>query len=241
MTGPSDERIGPNPSGLCQCGCGEPAPVARESNRRLGHVRGQPMRYIRGHSGRKPQPPPPNPSGLCECGCGERTPLARVTERRYGLVQGHPIRFVNGHQNRARQITGEGPNPSGMCLCGCGAPAPIADCSVVALGHVKGKPLSYIRGHQPKHPRRVEPHEPGDYVVDDNGCWIWQKTLNATGYGSGRGALAHRWYYERLVGPIPEGHHLHHICETPACVNPDHLEPLTPAEHKKRHAKAAVP
>jgi hypothetical protein len=37
------------------------------------------------------------------------------------------------------------------------------------------------------------------------------------------------------VGEIPEGHHLHHTCETPGCCNPAHLEPLSPGDHVRKH------
>jgi hypothetical protein len=77
--------------------------------------------------------------------------------------------------------------------------------------------------------------EGGDYIVDESGCWIWQRYINRHGYGRlARGGkrgtprqLAHRWYYERLVGPIPDGLELDHLCRNRACVNPDHLEPVT--------------
>lgn len=48
---------------------------------------------------------------------------------------------------------------------------------------------------------------------------------------------AHRWFYETLVGPIETDLHLHHTCENPGCVNPEHLVPLTPAEHNQEHAR----
>lgn len=37
---------------LCQCGCGQPAPVARKTNARLGHVRGQPLAFLMNHNKR---------------------------------------------------------------------------------------------------------------------------------------------------------------------------------------------
>lgn len=40
------------PEGLCQCGCGQPAPIAKGTSRRDGHVKGQPMRFIHGHGSR---------------------------------------------------------------------------------------------------------------------------------------------------------------------------------------------
>jgi hypothetical protein len=72
-------------------------------------------------------------------------------------------------------------------------------------------------------------------------CWLWQGAV-ATGYGvfnagSGKAVYAHRFAYEELVGPIPNGLTLDHLCRTPRCVNPEHLEPVTQAENSRRAAK----
>jgi hypothetical protein len=53
------------------------------------------------------------------------------------------------------------------------------------------------------------------------------------GRGTGLG-LAHRVAYELLVGPILEGLHLDHLCRNRKCVNPDHLEPVTPKVNANR-------
>lgn len=70
-----------------------------------------------------------------------------------------------------------------------------------------------------------------DYRVDTSGCWVWQHAPSDTGYGTkrvnGKTMLAHRWMYERQVGPIPVGLELDHLCRNRACVNPEHLEPVT--------------
>lgn len=62
-------------------------------------------------------------------------------------------------------------------------------------------------------------------------CWIWLAADNGLGYGmfrhEGRYHLAYRFAYERLVGPIPKGLVIDHLCRNPACVRPEHLEPVT--------------
>lgn len=71
----------------------------------------------------------------------------------------------------------------------------------------------------------------------NTGCWLWLGTLDNKGYGRiGRGSLAHRVAYELVVGPIPEGLELDHLCRTPACCNPAHLDPVTHAENMRRGA-----
>lgn len=82
------------------------------------------------------------------------------------------------------------------------------------------------------------------YVVDEaSGCWVWQRST-ISGYGclgyKGAVRLAHRVYYLELVGEIPEGHDLHHRCETRRCVNPAHLEPILHSDHVRLHRTAEV-
>lgn len=69
-----------------------------------------------------------------------------------------------------------------------------------------------------------------------NGCWEWWGRQNRDEYGLfdvnfQRGVLVHRWMWMHLVGQIPIGMHLDHICVNPRCVRPGHLQPVTPAEH----------
>jgi hypothetical protein len=70
-------------------------------------------------------------------------------------------------------------------------------------------------------------------------CWFWQR-VQSSGYGSfrltdGGSFVAHRYAYERMIGPIPTGWQLDHLCRTPACVNPAHLEAISPSAHSRRH------
>lgn len=69
------------------------------------------------------------------------------------------------------------------------------------------------------------------------GCWLWHR-LRGDGYiqltRSGRSVYAHRWYYELYVDPIPDGMELDHLCRVRHCVNPAHLEPVTPAVNTLR-------
>lgn len=76
------------------------------------------------------------------------------------------------------------------------------------------------------------------------GCLEWQGARSTNGYGmfwlDGRQGGAHRWSYERLVGPVPDGLELDHLCANRGCVRPDHLEPVTHRENLRRRGKARV-
>jgi hypothetical protein len=74
-------------------------------------------------------------------------------------------------------------------------------------------------------------------------CIEWQGARLPRGYGWFTVTLgprrrvtmyAHRLAYELLVGPIPPGLELDHLCRNPSCIRPDHLEPVTHAENMRR-------
>jgi len=101
--------------------------------------------------------------------------------------------------------------------------------------------MRFIRGH---HNYRLR----SKIEIEDRGfateCWIIQQKVHPKkGYGrfrnkEGRWEQAHRIYYEKAKGPIPDGLTIDHLCCVKLCVNPDHLEAVTMGENNRRaHAK----
>lgn len=135
------------------------------------------------------------------------------------------------------------PNPSGLCLCGCGQPTRVAKKNVSRLGWVAGMPIRYIWGHKCHEYKRMD-----SYHEEDRGftspCWIWDGHRNDDGYGiittdeGQRGA--HRVYYVRYRGAIPEGLEPDRLCRQRDCVNPWHQEPVTRAENTRRGLSAKL-
>jgi hypothetical protein len=74
--------------------------------------------------------------------------------------------------------------------------------------------------------------------VDENGCWIYTGFCDRDGYGYmreyGKAWKVHRWIYTRVIGPIPEGYQIDHLCKVTSCFNPFHLEAVTPRENTLR-------
>ncbi len=69
------------------------------------------------------------------------------------------------------------------------------------------------------------------YISNTGDCWIWTGALSKNGYGNYWNRGAHRVVYELLVGDIPKGMQLDHLCRNRDCVNPSHLEPVTAKEN----------
>jgi hypothetical protein len=78
----------------------------------------------------------------------------------------------------------------------------------------------------------------------EDGCWLWRGAFNCDGYpssgGERFGVPTYRTVYEWMVGEIPDGMELDHLCRVRACVNPHHLEPVTHAENLRRARRVGV-
>ena len=70
------------------------------------------------------------------------------------------------------------------------------------------------------------------WVIQENGCHIWQGSKSVDGYGTvgvreGGTHVVHRIRYEREIGPIPDGMVMDHFaCDNPSCCNPHHVRPV---------------
>ena len=88
-----------------------------------------------------------------------------------------------------------------------------------------------LPGPIPRHVRRnIEP--------SPTGCWLWTRSRSRDGYGwaslDNKTWQAHRLLYTLCKGRPEEGKVLDHLCRVRHCVNPDHLEPVTPRENLER-------
>jgi hypothetical protein len=85
------------------------------------------------------------------------------------------------------------------------------------------------------------PQRIADKIDVTGSCWLWTGAKDYGGYariaypfGKRETPVAHKVIYRMLVGEVPEGMQLDHLCRIRHCVNPDHLEPVTAWENAMR-------
>ena len=100
--------------------------------------------------------------------------------------------------------------------------------------------------------KNIPMHYARQVLIDWDECWIWCGCIaqNMTGTGGngkyglltykGKQIRAHRAFYTWVIGDIPSGRHVHHICKNTLCVNPDHLKVVTLEEHNHLHTSFVV-
>lgn len=193
---------------LCECGCGKPTSLAARNDRRHGHVKGQPLRFIKGHHRSEEKAP----KSCSIDGCDKPA-------RGRGWCLMHYGRWErNGDPERTVFVA-----KTGCQADGCdGAHAALGYCAkhytrILRHGNLLG----------------IHPNEPAEtrfwMRVDKSGeCWTWTAARGDHGYGSftdddGRSVSAHRFSHQLHYGPIPKGLVVCHKCDNPPCVRPDHL------------------
>lgn len=131
-----------------------------------------------------------------------------------------------------------------LCKCSCGNSKEIAgkslrrgitvSCGCATVERNKSRRGSKNHRYQPIEQRLLDKITP----EPNSGCWLWTGFVHPSGYGvirtGNKNTYAHRCSYELFVGAVPEGLQLDHICRVRCCVNPAHLEPVTPQENVLR-------
>lgn len=222
-------------AGYCQCGCGERTNISVKTQGPKGPKKGQPFRFLKGHHRRI--------SFEKRCKIEDRAfstpchiwqgPLHRSGYGNAGNGLAHRV-FYERHKGKI---------PPGLDLhhlC--------KEKLCVNPDHLK--PLS-----RREHALRTKDNAPvyaavsrekvqEPYQTIDLGygtlCWVWQRHVTRHGYGTIGSKLAHRVFYERYRGTIPQGYDIDHVCGVRSCVNPTHLEAVSRADNVRRGKSAKL-
>lgn len=195
------------PYGYCHCGCGRKTAISDRTHTKYGHVKGKPMKFIKGHAAAR----------------ARATRSAKRQKEGAALAEEHRRKWEAEHPDL----------PYGTCLCGCGEPTEVPSETHRSMARFKGLPMRYKRGHA----NRGSGQSPVDRSVRDEstGCLVHQGPLSKAGYAvlsyRGQDMYGHRFVYEQAYGTIPEGMEVHHVCSNRACQEVAHLELVTPQVH----------
>jgi hypothetical protein len=87
-------------------------------------------------------------------------------------------------------------------------------------------------------PHEIPRHIKRNIELGDEGCWLWKRSKSKDGYGwaslGNKTFQAHRLVYRLVKGSLSDGLVLDHLCRVRHCVNPSHMEEVTPRENIKR-------
>jgi hypothetical protein len=236
------------PDGFCQCGCGQRTSLAPQTVRTQGIVKGQPRRYIRGHRGQGQTLCTCETCGklfsvdtsrvlahgvrycsrACYIAASEKVERHCLQCGKAIILNACDLKLAYRGKYCSRECyrAGRWPNPRREkprraprveIICAtCGKPFSIAP-STARLGTKKycSKACYTTAQSDPSHFwARVEKTET---------CWLWQGACDVDGYGKFAGMRAHRYAYNLVHGPIPEGLYVLHTCDVRNCVRDEHL------------------
>lgn len=162
-------------------------------------------------------------------GCAARPESKGMCSKHYTRWRRHGTTEYVGHK----------PKPKRTCtIPGCGADAKYTKwCSKHYERWLKhGDPLGgRARYNSPEESFAARTERQGD-------CLIWLGAVDRSGYGiiatRGHHQPAHRWSYEKHVGPIGQDMRIDHMCHTPACVEPTHLRQVTQKQNGENRKSA---
>lgn len=138
---------------------------------------------------------------------------------------------------------GRGPKPTNIGPCsidGCERPKKcLGMCDRhYAKDYAKRNPEKIrAKNRKGRKPRRSIDERFFDRIEKRGECWMWMGSVTNSGYGQLHHAGtqgAHRVSHILFIGPIPPGYQVDHLCHEPLCVNPTHLEAVTPSVNQQR-------